>query len=67
MSEHTDITAPQVATTGVTDPVSTVSTTAPNDVVLSHLKQLLVSVGHDVADEFDELVSLAIKRAERQP
>lgn len=67
MSEHSDITAPQLASPAVIGSSSIDGSDAPGDLILSHLKQLLVSVGYDVADEFEALVSLAIKRAERQP
>ena len=52
-----------VTTTG--EPVATTQTTTTtvtsNDAVLDKVKEILISIGHDVEAEFDEVVALAKK------
>lgn len=51
-----------VTTTG--EPVATQTTTTTvvsNDAVLDKVKEILISIGHDVEAEFDEVVALAKK------
>lgn len=51
-----------VTTTG--EPVTTQTTTTTvtsNDAVLEKVKEILISIGHDVEAEFDEVVALAKK------
>lgn len=51
-----------VTTTG--EPVTTQTTTTTvvsNDAVLGKVKEILISIGHDIEAEFDEVVALAKK------
>jgi len=54
---------PTIATT-TGEPVTTQTTTTTvvsNDAVLDKVKEILISIGHDVEAEFDEVVALAKK------
>ncbi|WP_312631590.1 hypothetical protein [Pantoea piersonii] len=55
---------PTIVTTSG-EPVATTQTTTTtvtsNDAVLDKVKEILISIGHDVEAEFDEVVALAKK------
>lgn len=60
----TTATAEPVTVTTTTEPVTTQTTTTTvvsNDAVLDKVKEILISIGHDVEVEFDEVVALAKK------
>lgn len=55
--------ATSAAATVSTDTTETTTTTTvtTDDSVLAKVKELLISIGHDVEEEFDEVVALAKK------
>lgn len=62
----TDNTAAEpVTVTTTVEPAATTQTTTTtvtsNDAVLDKVKEILISIGHDVEAEFDEVVALAKK------
>ncbi|MDU5835957.1 MAG: hypothetical protein E6Z53_02670 [Pantoea sp.] len=61
----TETTAEPTIVTTTGEPVATTQTTTTtvtsNDAVLDKVKEILISIGHDVEAEFDEVVALAKK------